>query len=93
MVQFGAAPKASLRGTVIRHKIRVECGGKLQIIACIENPAVIEKVLKHMVLDEASKARNSSPQEGLFLHSIRRFWRLLKLVWPSSVAYLFYEKF
>lgn len=50
-----------------------KCGGKVKIIACIEDPAVIEKILKHVGLDEASQARNRSPSEGLFPHSTRPF--------------------
>ena len=45
------------------------CGGKMKIIACIEDPDVIEKILKHLGLDETSQARNRSPPEGLFPHS------------------------
>jgi len=33
------------------------CGGKMKIIACIEDPDVIEKILKHLGLDEALQAR------------------------------------
>ncbi len=48
-----------------------KCGGKLyaarmKVIACIEDrdaapPAVIDKILKHLGLDESSTARNRSP--------------------------------
>jgi hypothetical protein len=34
-----------------------------------EGADVIEKILKHLGLDEASQARNRSPPEGLFAHS------------------------
>ena len=40
------------------------CGGKVKIIACIEDADVIEKILKHLGLDEASRARNRSPANG-----------------------------
>jgi hypothetical protein len=46
---------------------------KVKIIVCIDGPAVIEKILKHLGLDEASQARNRSPPEGLFSHSTRLF--------------------
>jgi hypothetical protein len=31
-----------------------KCGGRVKIIACIEDTDVIEKILKHLGLDEAS---------------------------------------
>ncbi|MBT3832586.1 MAG: hypothetical protein HOB98_11480 [Gammaproteobacteria bacterium] len=34
-----------------------------------KDPDVIEKILKHLGLDEASQARNRSSPEGLFAHS------------------------
>ena len=43
-----------------------KCGGNVKIIASIEDPEVIEKILKHLGLDEASQARNRSPPESLF---------------------------
>jgi len=46
-----------------------KCGGNVKIIASIEDPEVIEKILKHLGLDEASQARNRSPPESLFPHS------------------------
>jgi len=46
-----------------------KCGGNVKIIASIEDPDVIEKILKHLGLDEASQARNRSPPAGLFPHS------------------------
>ena len=49
------------------------CGGKVKIIACIEDADVIEKILKHLGLDEASRARNRSPPTGLFDHSTQLF--------------------
>ena len=43
-----------------------KCGGKMRVIACIEErgvapPEVIDKILKHLGLDESSTARNRSP--------------------------------
>ena len=48
-------------------------GGNVKIIACIEDAEVIEKILKHLGLDEASQTRNRSPPEGLFQHSTQLF--------------------
>jgi hypothetical protein len=50
-----------------------KCGGQVKIIACIEDPEVIEKILKHLGLDEASRARNRSPPSGLSDHSSQLF--------------------
>jgi hypothetical protein len=44
-------------------------GIMVKIIASIEEPDVIEKILKHLGLDAASQTRNRSPPEGLFPHS------------------------
>ena len=49
------------------------CGGNVKIVACIENADVIEKILKHLGLDEASQARNRSPPSGLFDYSSQPF--------------------
>ncbi len=43
------------------------------IIACIEDADAIEKILKHLGLDEASQARNRSPLGGWLDHSSRLF--------------------
>jgi hypothetical protein len=76
----GAAPKTSLKGAAIRDRSErgpiEKCdksGGKVKIIACIEDPAVIEKFLKHLGLDESSQARNRSPLKEGFSHSTRLF--------------------
>ena len=50
-----------------------KCGSNAKIIACIEDADVIEKILQHLGLDEASQARNRSPPEGLFQHSTQLF--------------------
>ena len=50
-----------------------KCGGKVNIIAYIEDPEVIEKILKHLGLDEASQVKNRSPPVGLFGHSGQLF--------------------
>ncbi len=52
---------------------REKCGGNVKIIASIEDPDVIDKILKYLGLDEASQTRNRSPPEGLFLHSTHLF--------------------
>ena len=41
----------------------------MRIIASIEDPEVIEKILKYLGLDKASKAMIRSPPAGLFDHS------------------------
>jgi hypothetical protein len=38
-----------------------QCGGKVKVIACIEAPKAIEKILKHLGLYEATRPRNRSP--------------------------------
>ncbi|HIK68645.1 MAG TPA: IS91 family transposase [Pseudomonadales bacterium] len=43
-----------------------KCGGKVRVIASIEGPEVIEKILKHLELDEASQTRNRSPPVSPF---------------------------
>ena len=54
-------------------EIHDKCGGNVKIIACIGNADVIEKILKHLGLDEASQARNRSPPSGLFDYSSQPF--------------------
>jgi len=49
------------------------CECDVKIIASIEDPDVIDKILKYLGLDEASQTRNRSPPEGLFLHSTHLF--------------------
>ena len=50
-----------------------KCGGCVKIIACIEDAEVIEIILKHLGLDEASQTRNRSPPEGLSQHLTQLF--------------------
>jgi hypothetical protein len=38
-----------------------QCGGKVKVIACIESPKAIEKILKHVGLYEAARPKNRSP--------------------------------
>ena len=38
-----------------------KCGGTMKVIACIEDPEVIDKILKHLGLDECSTVGNRSP--------------------------------
>jgi len=54
-------------------KIEIEkcdkCGGKVKVIANIDDPEVIEKILKHLSLDDAPALHNRSPPaspSGLF---------------------------
>jgi hypothetical protein len=48
------------------------CGGRVKIIACIEDPLVIEKILTHLGRKDASGAARplppcrAPPQAGLF---------------------------
>ena len=48
------------------------CGGHVKIIACIEDPVVIEKILTHLDKKDASAAASrlppsrAPPQAGLF---------------------------
>ena len=50
-----------------------KCGGRVKIIACIEDPEVIEKIVKHLGFYQASQARNCSPPENLFDYSTQLF--------------------
>ena len=72
---MGPEIEAGLQGAAIRIEIEKceKCGGRVKIIASIEDPVVIEKILKHLGLDEASQARNRSPSAGLFPHSTQLF--------------------
>jgi hypothetical protein len=45
---------------------RCECGGKLKLIAIIEAPAVIEKILKHIGLDPQPPPRAKARRVALF---------------------------
>lgn len=42
-----------------------KCGGSLQIIASIEDPDVIQKILKHLGLDQPENPQNRSPPADL----------------------------
>ena len=72
---MGAEIEAGLRYRSERGPIEKceKCGGMVKIIACIEDAEAIEKILKHLGLDEASQTRNRSPPEGLFQHSTQLF--------------------
>jgi formate dehydrogenase maturation protein FdhE len=50
-----------------------KCGSNVKIIASIEDPDVIAKILMHLGLDEASQARAHSPPVGLFDYSSQLF--------------------
>ena len=55
-----------------------KCGGMVKVIVdasnrCIEDAEVIEKILKHLGLDEAPQTRNRSPPTGLFENSGQLF--------------------
>lgn len=50
-----------------------KCGGKMKVIACIEEPEVIDKILKHLGLDRATDPHNRSPPVALFDYPINLF--------------------
>jgi len=74
-VRMGSEIEAGLNRAAFRIEIEKceKCGGKVKVIACIQDPEVIEKILKHLALDEASQIRNRSPPTGLFGHSGQLF--------------------
>lgn len=46
-----------------------KCGGNVKILASIEDPVVIEKILEHLGLDRIAEPHNRSPpthSSGLF---------------------------
>ncbi len=45
---------------------RCDCGGNLKLIAVIEQPEVIEKILKHMGLDPQPPPRDKARRMDLF---------------------------
>ena len=42
-----------------------KCGGPVRIIASIEDPDVIQKILKHLGLDQPGDPQNRSPPSDL----------------------------
>jgi hypothetical protein len=46
-----------------------KCGGKVRVIASIEDPEVIAKILKHLGLDRAAEPHSRSPPAQLFNYS------------------------
>ncbi len=50
-----------------------KCGGSVRIIASIEDPEVIDKILKHLGLDQASEPQIRSPPDTLFDYSASLF--------------------
>ena len=46
-----------------------KCGGPVRVIASIEEPEVIQKILKHLGVDQVSQPQARSPPEGLFDYS------------------------
>ena len=42
------------------------CGGALRVIACIEDPVVIEEILSHLDKKTSFLDMNRPPQRGLF---------------------------
>ena len=39
-----------------------ECGGVMKVIACIEDPAMIKKILEHLKQKDEIKEPNASPE-------------------------------
>ena len=50
-----------------------KCGGPVRIIASIEDPDVIQKILKHLGLDQLADAPIRSPPSVLTDHSTTLF--------------------
>jgi len=50
-----------------------KCGGIARIIVSIDDPDVIENLLKHLGHDEAAQVRNRSPPSDLFDYSSQLF--------------------
>ena len=50
-----------------------KCGGPVRVIASIEDPDVIQKILKHLGLDSAASPQIRSPPKALFNHSPNLF--------------------
>ena len=54
-----------------------KCGSKMKVIASIEDPDVIDKILKHLGLVQSSRLRSSphnrSPPENMFEHTTTLF--------------------
>ena len=43
----------------------LKCGGPVRIIASIEDPDVIQKILQHLCLDQPGDTQNRSPPSDL----------------------------
>ena len=56
-----------------------ECGGAVRVIACIEEPEVIKKILTHLTENASSAEAHRHPQESGTaaggLVRLRTFWR------------------
>jgi hypothetical protein len=54
-----------------------KCGGKMKVIACIEDPEVTDKILKHLGLDQSNSLydsqHNRSPPSGAFADATTLF--------------------
>jgi hypothetical protein len=66
-VRMGAAAQAGVNRAAFRIDIEKceKCGGPVRIIASIEDPDVIQKILKHLALDQPSDPQNRSPPKDL----------------------------
>jgi len=50
-----------------------KCGGPVRIIAPIENPDVIQRILKHLGLDQGGDPQNRSPPPDMTDHPMTLF--------------------
>jgi len=66
-VRMGAATQTCVNRAAFRIDIEKceMCGGPVRIIASIEDPDVIEKILKHLGLDQVGDPQNRSPPSDL----------------------------
>jgi hypothetical protein len=68
-----SSPKVGALGDIDIEKCE-RCGGHVKVVSCIEDPEVIEKILKHLALKKSrplprvSEARGPPEQAALFPH-------------------------
>ncbi|MFT7528208.1 MAG: hypothetical protein ACI9LY_003369, partial [Arenicella sp.] len=61
---MGATIKACVDGAAFRMDVEIcdQCGGGIKVIACIEDPTVIKKILDHMNSKAAVSEKKRLPQ-------------------------------
>lgn len=71
----GTTTQARLNRAAFRIEIEKceKCGGPVRITASIEDPDVIQKILNHLGLDQASQTQIRSPPDTLFDYSANLF--------------------